>query len=167
MAAEKFGSHSWAGPPWHSSYKEVGGQQICVERDGGRGGRLVLQLCELSAGEGHKTACRTSSGDSSACRRFSHIHVDIVGPLPVSSGGFSHLLTIADQSTKWVEAVPLRSTSAVVCTEALVATWIARFGIPALMTSERGVAVYLGALGYAMQKTWYKAMLHNCLPPQV
>jgi Integrase zinc binding domain len=40
--------------------------------------------------------------------RFSHLHIDLVGPLPAAAGGYSHLLTIVDGSTCWAEAVPLR-----------------------------------------------------------
>ena len=43
-------------------------------------------------------------------RRFSHIHVDLVGPLP-SSGGCTYLFTIIDSTTWWAEAVPLAATS--------------------------------------------------------
>ena len=43
-------------------------------------------------------------------RRFSQIHVDLVGPLPCSSG-FTHLFTIIDRTTRWPEAVPLSTTS--------------------------------------------------------
>ena len=72
-------------------------------------------------------------------RRFSHIHVDIVGPLPVSARGFSHVFTMVDRSTRWVEAVPLLSTSTEACVEAVLTCWVARFGVPALLTSDRGV----------------------------
>ncbi|XP_059811654.1 uncharacterized protein LOC132384523 [Hypanus sabinus] len=43
-------------------------------------------------------------------RRFDHIHVDIVGPLPMSRGT-RYLLTMVDQFTRWPEAVPLTDTS--------------------------------------------------------
>jgi len=33
-------------------------------------------------------------------RRFSHVHVDIVGPLPVSAAGHSHVFTMIDRSTR-------------------------------------------------------------------
>jgi len=70
-------------------------------------------------------------------RRFAHIHVDIVGPLP-SSGGYTHLFTIVDRTTRWPEAIPLASTTASACAQALLHGWVARFGVPAEITSDRG-----------------------------
>lgn len=70
-------------------------------------------------------------------RRFDHIHVDLVGPLPPSNG-FTHLLTIVDRFTRWPEAIPLSNTSTQTCAQALVANWIARFGVPMDMSSDRG-----------------------------
>jgi hypothetical protein len=71
-------------------------------------------------------------------RRFSHVHVDIVGPLPVAEGGFTYMLTMIDRTTRWLEAVPLVEMSAVQCVEAFIANWVARFGVPARLTSDRG-----------------------------
>ena len=70
-------------------------------------------------------------------RRFDHIHVDLVGPLPPSQG-FTHLLTVVDRFTRWPEAIPLSNTTTHTCAQALVAQWIARFGIPMDMSSDRG-----------------------------
>jgi hypothetical protein len=70
-------------------------------------------------------------------RRFAHIHVDLVGPLPKSSG-FTHLLTIMDQTTRWPEAIPLAATSSSDCAAALLRGWIQRFGVPKTITSDRG-----------------------------
>ena len=69
--------------------------------------------------------------------RFEHVHVDLVGPLP-TSGGFTHLLTIVDRFTRWPEAIPMADTSAAACASAFVAGWIARFGMPSDITSDRG-----------------------------
>ena len=70
-------------------------------------------------------------------KRFSHVHVDLVGPLPPSQG-FTHLFTIIDRTTRWPEAIPLKDTSTTECGRALINHWIARFGIPIDITSDRG-----------------------------
>ena len=72
-------------------------------------------------------------------RRFTHVHANLVNPLPVSSGGHSHVMTIIDRSTRWVEVLPLSSTTATACTDAFVAGWVSRFGVPASITTDRGV----------------------------
>ena len=72
-------------------------------------------------------------------RRFAHLHVDLVGPLPASKDGFTHLFTVIDRTTRWPEAMLLRGTTAAECAEALTSGWIARFGVPDVITSDRGV----------------------------
>ncbi len=44
-------------------------------------------------------------------RRFAHLHVDLVGPLPPSRG-HTYLFTIIDRTSRWPEAIPLASISA-------------------------------------------------------
>jgi len=70
-------------------------------------------------------------------RRFSHLHVDIVGPLPRSEG-FSYLFTVVDRTTRWPEAIPLAAVSTADCAAALFRGWIQRFGVPDTITSDRG-----------------------------
>jgi IS30 family transposase len=71
-------------------------------------------------------------------QRFSHLHIDLVGPLPTSRDGYTHLFTVIDRSTRWAEAIPLRSTSAASCADALVSGWVSRFGVPEQVTSDQG-----------------------------
>ncbi|XP_053734725.1 uncharacterized protein LOC128767052 [Synchiropus splendidus] len=70
-------------------------------------------------------------------KRFDHVHVDLVGPLPPSQG-FTHLLTVVDRTTRWPEAVPLSSTSTAEVARAFLFAWVARFGTPSDITSDRG-----------------------------
>ena len=72
-----------------------------------------------------------------ATARFAHVHVDLVGPLPASRGHM-HLLTVIDRFTRWPEAIPLAQTETASVGRAFALHWIARFGVPADITSDRG-----------------------------
>jgi hypothetical protein len=68
---------------------------------------------------------------------FSHIHVDLVGPLPASKG-YTYLFTIMDRTSRWPEAIPIAAISTVDCANALFQGWVSRFGVPAVITSGLG-----------------------------
>jgi Integrase zinc binding domain len=51
-------------------------------------------------------------------RRFSHINVDLVGPLPASEGA-TYVFTVIDRNTRWFEALPLSDISAKPCASVL------------------------------------------------
>jgi hypothetical protein len=55
--------------------------------------------------------------------RFSHVHVDLAGPLPTSEARETHLFIVVDRSFRWAEALPVLSTSARNCAEALFSRW--------------------------------------------
>jgi transposase InsO family protein len=61
----------------------------------------------------------------------------LVGPLQ-SSNNCSHILTIIDRTSKWMEAIPLVETSGAACAKALTFSWISGFGVPEMITSDRG-----------------------------
>ena len=71
-------------------------------------------------------------------RRFSHLHIDLVGPLSRSAEGYTNLLTVVDRSSRWIEAIPLLSITAEAVADAFIGGWIARFGVPDHITSDRG-----------------------------
>ena len=70
-------------------------------------------------------------------RRFAAIHLDLVGPLPESEG-FSYMLTVIDRYSRWLEAIPLSDISAKTCAKALLRHWVARFGTPDSIVTDRG-----------------------------
>ncbi len=69
--------------------------------------------------------------------RFDHVHIDLVGPLPTCQG-FTYLLTMVDRFSRWPEAVPITDLSAETVARAFVARWVATFGVPAIVTTDRG-----------------------------
>ena len=74
--------------------------------------------------------------------RFQHIHIDLVGPLNPPCEGKNTLLTVMDRWTGWPEAYPITmkgdAASASNCAKILVNQWISRFGVPGVITSDRG-----------------------------
>nr|VZI47260.1 unnamed protein product [Spirometra erinaceieuropaei] len=69
--------------------------------------------------------------------RFSHVQLDVVGPLPPSSG-FTHLLTCVEQYTRWVEATPSLNGQAETIVKAFVSRLVVMFGAPSTVTTDRG-----------------------------
>ena len=70
-------------------------------------------------------------------RRFSHVPLDLVGPLS-SSHSFTYLLTMIDRTTRWPEVALLSSFTAESCVRAYLFSWVARFGVPLVFTSDPG-----------------------------
>lgn len=68
---------------------------------------------------------------------FTKILVDIVGPLPKTSSGYSYILTLMDMSTRYPEAIPLRNTHAKTVVRELL-KFFSHFGLPNEIQTDQG-----------------------------
>ena len=72
-------------------------------------------------------------------KRFSHVMVDIVGPLPISQG-YRFLLTCLCRSTRMFRAIPLREASSQEAASAFLHGWLSLHGVPSQVTSDNGAS---------------------------
>lgn len=108
---------------WHGMNRDV--RRWCKE----------CHACQVSKVQRHVRAPLSKRPPPD--RRFGSIHVDIVGPLPISENK-AYLFTIIDRFTRWPEAIPMEDSTTEACARALIRHWIARFGVPDNLTSDRG-----------------------------
>ncbi|XP_020970102.1 uncharacterized protein LOC110268349 [Arachis ipaensis] len=74
----------------------------------------------------------------SAERPFGTWGIDLVGPFPTAPGQLRYLIVAIDYFTKWIEAEPLASITAIQCRKFLWRQIITRFGIPEIIISDNG-----------------------------
>ncbi len=133
-------------------------------------GKDVAAMCrdcqQCQRGKVHKQPAAPLHAIPVPARKFSHVHVDLVGPLPASSDGHMYLLTIIDRSTRWFEAVPLRNMEASTCADAFIANWVARFGMPAIVTKDRGAQFTSSLWTAACTSLGIKHVLTTAYHPQ-
>ena len=73
-----------------------------------------------------------------ATEPFAALAIDLLGPLPRTLEGYEYILVICDRFTKVTRAVPLKDISAVDVLSAFLDTWVASYGIPDSVLSDKG-----------------------------
>ena len=75
-------------------------------------------------------------------KRFRHIHIDLVGPLNPACEGKNVLLTVIDRWTGWPDALSMTmygdAANAKACAKVLIRRWVAMWGVPDVISSDRG-----------------------------
>ena len=77
--------------------------------------------------------CNYHAGNS-----MDRVHIDILGPFPVSDNGNRYILMLVDQFTKWLEAYPLPDQTAVTVARAVVDNLITRFQCHLVIHTDQG-----------------------------
>ncbi len=90
-----------------------------------------------------------------------HVHIELIGPLPVSKGN-RYCLTMIDRITCWPEAVPISDMCAETVTEAFLETWISRFGCSSVITADQGCK-FESELFHQLRQ--YFGIKHTCSYP--
>lgn len=71
-------------------------------------------------------------------RPYERVALDVLGPLPITSGVNKYILVIGDYFSKWTEAFPLPNQEALTVAKVLVEQWVCRFGAPRSIHTDQG-----------------------------
>ena len=101
--------------------------------------RLYVKACpDCGRSKRPKMNPRASLGVFHAGGPLERVHIDFLGPFPVSQKGNRYLLLAVDQFTKWVECFPLPDQTAERAARTLVNEFFCRLGCPQLLHSDQG-----------------------------
>ncbi len=96
---------------------------------------------------------------------FEQILIDCVGPLPKTKSGNSYLLTLMCVSTRFPEAIPLRSLKAYAIVKAIV-KFCTTFGRPKCIQSDQGTNFMSRVFATVMKQLNIKHQVSSAYHPQ-
>ena len=96
---------------------------------------------------------------------FAHIIIDCVGPLPKTKSQNEYLLTIMCSSTRFPEAIPLRSIKTNTILKALI-KFFTLFGLPKLIQSDQGTNFMARAFQQVMNQLGIKQYKSSAYNPE-
>ncbi len=96
---------------------------------------------------------------------ISRVLVDCVSPLPRTKSGHQFLLTFMDLSTRFPEAIPLRTITAKVVVETLM-HFFTRYGLPKEVQSDQGSNFMSGVFQQVLRELGIKQVKSSAYHPQ-
>jgi len=130
--------HNLSHPGWKASCRLVGSRYYwpSLKADIKKWSQECLG-CQSS--KVHRHVKKPLSDLPCPTQRFTRVHIDIVGPLESESLlNHRYLITMVDAHTRWCEVVPVSEITAEAVCRALMYHWVARFGPPLYLVSDRG-----------------------------
>ena len=95
---------------------------------------MLEDVCEIPENKNSLTYSHTYPDSD---KRFKYIYVDIIGLLPACEY-LSYQLTCIDWFSRWYEALTMTYMTAYMIAKTFLANWVARFGFPEILTTDRG-----------------------------
>ena len=108
--------------------------------NGKRKCETFVRLCEVCqrARRAQRPQRHTYISSAQEGEPWQRLSIDLVGPMPASLGGNTHLLTVKCCFTRYLEAFPLSDTTAVSIANILQNEVICRYGCPQVIHSDQG-----------------------------
>jgi hypothetical protein len=101
--------------------------------------KLYVQNCSIcNKNKKSRVKARSSLGQYHAGSGMQRLHLDILGPLPITQNGNKYILMIIDQFSKWLGCFPLPNQHAETVAKTLVNDFISRFGCPFELLTDQG-----------------------------
>ena len=94
------------------------------------------------------------------------LFVDLVGPMPTTRNGEKYILTIEDSFTRYAMAVPIPNKESATITKHLMDRYVAIFGTPAAIHSDRGTEFTAEVFRDLMDKLQVKKTITPAYNPQ-
>ena len=98
----------------------------------------------------------TPEATSAAIRAepFSHVGIDVMGPMPITQTGKRYIILAVDFFTKYVEAIAVEDADAQNVAKFIHTDIICRHGVPKEITSDRGTE-FLNDLVQELERTYH------------
>jgi cleavage and polyadenylation specificity factor subunit 1 len=91
----------------------------------------------------------------------------MVGLLKPSQHGYIYACSMIDRATNWIEVILMQNMTAEAIAKVFFEEWIARFGVPLQLTSDRGYSQFTSNLFDELTKLLGDSPHQNyCLPSQ-
>ena len=91
---------------------------------------------------------------------FERWHIDFLGPITESPEGFKNILVVSDSGSKWIEAFPTKTQTAVEVAKILYREIFTRYGAPRVLISDRGKC-FMATLTKALCEIFSVKMSHT------
>src|SRR4051812_798020 len=113
-----------------------------------------VRACDI--GQKRKKNRNTPLANSATIRAepFSHIRIDVMGPLPRTLTGKRYIILAVDFFTKYIEVTAVEDADAQTVTKFIHSDIICRHGVPKEITSDRGTE-FLNDLVVEMERTYH------------